>query len=258
MKSTATKRFFTVALALLLVSLGAVGSQWLRSTTAFAPNNIPTVAIVNGRVIPATEIDLAVRQSGGDRAGAVDSAINRAVFASAGEREFANEASVAVSIATREALASTYLIETSRKLDKALTSDTIKTWYDKNVLADDYKLIKARYILTTTNEVAQAAADSARAGNSANFQPLAKGDGFLVSRAMPYGIGPSLSKLKAGDVAGPAIVREGYLVVYIDAVKPGEVPTIEASTAAIRQILVQDALAEKLKDLRAEATITLK
>jgi len=215
------------------------------------------VATVNGASIPNAEIVLAIK-NGTDRANAIDTAINRAIFAAAAEKEYGPQAAAAVKSVTREILAQTYLSESSKRYGAEITDADINTWYTQNIRPDDFKLIKAKYILATSRDVAQAAADAAKVGDTKKFEPLTKGDGFLPAQAIPYNLGPSLAKTKIGEVLGPLTVRDGMLVIVVDAEKDGAVPTLEASKDNIRNILVREKLSAKLAELRAQATISLK
>lgn|GEM_PF-6093378 len=248
------KKTISIGLVLAVSLSGLIGYYAAAQRLDVGP---AAAAIVNGRFIPTAEID-AMAQRGVDRAVALDSAVNRSVFASAAEAEFGPQAAGAVATATREALAQTFISESTKVYLATITDAELKAWFDKNITAADYSHVKAKYVLVGTQDVAMAAVDAARAGDTKRFEPMAKGDGFMPALSMPYGIGQSLSKLKAGDVAGPVVVREGFLVVYLDAIREGTPPAFEASKETIKTILVQEKLAGRLKELRAKAVITIK
>lgn len=253
---TLSRKFFVVSAAICASAIAGIAYSAISSDTQASSKN--AAAVVNGHVISMAEIDAAV-QRGIDRPNALDIAVNRAVFASAAQNEFRDKAAAAVEMATREVLAQTYLSESAKKINDALTEQQLSDWYAKKVLDTDYRQLKVRYVMTANPDAAKIAFDNAVTGDFKGFEPLSKdGDGFMPAQQVPYNLGPDLAKLKAGDVTGPLLVREGYLVAVLDAARDGKKPSFEASKESIRQILVQETLSNTLKDLRAKSVITLK
>jgi uncharacterized protein (DUF2267 family) len=243
------------AIGLVLIAVCAL-FFFVKSPKADKQSASKSVAKVNGTSISSHELD-ALTARGLDRAQALNSAINRAVFANEAAVQFPAETANAVEIATREVAAQVFLSQLSKKIDASITKDQLKNFYEKNIDHQGGISLKCRYALFASAESAQAAYREAQIGKLANFEPLSKGDGFLNSNDIPYGLGSQIANLKKGGVLEPKLVREGFIVFVLDDIKRTNPPDFEQVEAQIKDKLSKEEIEKVLSGLRANSKITI-
>lgn len=273
LKNSKVKLVIGAALV-LMVAAGAVGALQMngeidlframssgKSSDEPRPAVVPTAVIATVNGLPVTESEVApIMAQGADRAVAVDRYINKVLAAEAGQREYADEARVAIRAAEREVLAQLYLRRKSEDLAKAITDDKLRDYYEKNVKDEDYAQFKLRYYLSQDQADAVRVRDLADKGERdamAKFAPVKKADEYSSVAEIPYGLGQVVKRAKAGERVGPVMVRDGLLILQIDDVKKGERPKFETVKEEIRSVLVSRQLNDLLTSSRKSASITL-
>ena len=273
MKSGKAKLVIGAALV-LMVAAGAVGAlqmngeiDWLERLSSgqksdeTLPVALPTAVIATVNGLPVTESEVApIMAQGADRAVAVDRYINKVLAAEAGQREYSDEAKVAIRAAEREVLAQLYLRRKSEDLAKAVTDDKIRDYYEKNVKDEDYAQFKLRYYLSQDQADAVRVRDLADKGDReamAKFAAVKKGEDYSSVAEIPYGLGQVVKRAKLGDKVGPVMVRDGLLILLVDDIKKGERPKFETVKDEIRSVLVSRQLNDLLSSSRKSASITL-
>ena len=273
MKSGKVKLVIGAALV-LMVAAGALGAlqmngeiDWLKGLSSgqksdeTLPVALPTAVIATVNGLPVTESEVApIMAQGADRAVAVDRYINKVLAAEAGQREYSDEAKVAIRAAEREVLAQLYLRRKSEDLAKAVTEEKIRDYYEKNVKDEDYAQFKLRYYLSQDQADAVRVRDLADKGDReamAKFAAVKKGEEYSSVAEIPYGLGQVVKRAKPGEKVGPVMVRDGLLILLVDDIKKGERPKFEAVKEEIRSVLVSRQLNDLLTSARKSASITL-
>ena len=261
-------------LLVALVVLVAAGlaydrSSWLRWLPADAvkaaatPSSAgePTVAVVNGKPIVADEL-ASLMASGVDRAVAVDRTINKAVAADAARSVFPAQAAEAVRTAEREVLANLFLQRRTQELMQGIDDAQISAYYASKVHDDDYASFSLRYYLTRDAADAHSVKtllDSGDRAAQARLSPLmANGQRQLSPQAVPYGLGQIVRKAKPGEVLGPLLVRDGYLLLVLDERRDGKKPALADVKNEIRAVIAGQRLGDELRDWRQKARIELR
>ncbi|MEY3200752.1 MAG: hypothetical protein RIR70_302 [Pseudomonadota bacterium] len=262
------------AALVLMVAAGAVGALQMngdinllggeggsKPSDEQRPAVLPTAVIATVNGLPVTESEVApIMAQGADRAVAVDRYINKVLAAEAGQREYSEEAKVAIRAAEREVLAQLYLRRKSEDLAKSFSEDKLREYYEKNVKDEDYAQFKLRYYLSQDQNDAARVRDLADKGDRdalAKFAPVKKGDEYSSVAEIPYGLGQVVKRAKTGEKVGPVMVRDGLLILIIDDVKKGERPKYETVKEEIRSVLVSRQLNDILTSARKSASITL-
>lgn len=230
---------------------------------AFRPvDGLRVLAEVNGQNITSEEVEPLLR-NGLDRAIAIDRMVTRLLAADAARDLYPDASKAAREAAEREVLASLYLNRRSAELLQAVTDAEIDRFYKDQIRDSDYAAYKLSYYLTqddidaATMERNIAARDAAAL---AKFVPVStEGDGFIALANTPYGLGQLVATAKAGDYLRPARVRDGFLILHIEQVRPGKKPEkTPAVKEEIRRLIAQRRLSDELLERREQAQVKLK
>ena len=227
-------------------------------------DGLRVLAEVNGKAITAEEVAPATAQGLG-RAEAVDRYVTRLLAAEAANELYPGEAKAAKAAAEREVLANLYINRRGAELLQAVTQADIDRFYKEQVRDADYASYKLNYYLTQDNIDAAAmerniAANDAEA--KAKFVPVPgsrEGDGFIPLANTPYGLGQLVATAKAGDYLRAVRVRDGFLILHIEQVRPGKKPAqTQEVKDQIRSLIAQRRLSDELLERREKASVKLK
>ena len=225
-------------------------------------DGLRVLAEVNGKAITAEEVAPATAQ-GLDRAVAVDRYVTRLLAAEAANEMYPDAAKAAKAAAEREVLATLYLNRRGAELLQAVTDADSAKFYKEQVRDADYASYKLNYYLTQDQLDAATmerniAADDSEA--KAKFVPVSReGDGFIPLANTPYGLGQLVATAKAGDYLRAVRVRDGFLILHIEQVRPGKKPAQNDEVKdQIRRIIAQRRLSDELVERREKAQVKLK
>lgn len=232
------------------------------AATVAGEERLRVLAEVNGKAITAEEVAPAL-VNGLDRAIAVDRYVTRLLASEAALEEYPDEAKAARAAAEREVLAQLYLRRKSEELLMSVTQADIDKFYKEQVRDEDYAAYKLNYYLTqddldATSMERNIAANDAEA--KAKFVPVNReGDGFIPLAATPYGLGALVARAKAGDYLRAVRVRDGFLILHVEQVRPGKKPAqTKDLNDQIRNLIAQDRLNKELLERRERAQVKLK
>lgn len=221
------------------------------------------IAVVNERPVYEFEI-VPLVQNGVDRSIALDRRITQSVIASAAEKEYSKDAKIALDAARNDILAQIYATKRTEAIRASVTDKDISAFYDKNVTAEDARRLKVRSYVTADAREAQAMYETL-VKDQPSKEVLSKlqymktdGDHYASVAEIPYGLGQTLKKMKAGEALQPVVVREGVLLVYLEDVKEVPKPELDKVKEEIRNILITQKMSEDIQKLRREARIELK
>lgn len=266
-----------VVLAVLAVAVGGAGIFALSgkngvpglnakeaSSQVDADKGNTVLATVNGN--PIVERDVApLVASGLDKANALDRLINREVAATLGKQSYAQDVDVARRSAERDLAANIYATKKMQELLKAVSDKEVEQRYNTLVKDADFNGYKLTFALFPSDAEAKAATAAYKAGKAetvALFKPVitgANGDALFVSRNdVPYNLGVFVAKLKQGEFTEPALVRNGYIVLYAQEIKSNPKPTLESAKESLRAAIADERLAKLLADARKSASVNLK
>lgn len=221
------------------------------------------IALVNDRPVYEFEI-VPLMQNGVDRSIALDRRITQSVIATAAEKQYAKEAQAALDAARSDILAQIYARKKTEAVRAAVTDKDITAFYEKNVTDEDSRKFKLRSYMTADAREAQTmyealVKDPYSKEVLPKLQYMKPGeDHFAGVQEVPYGLGQTIKKMKAGETMQPVVTREGVLVLYIEQVKDLPKPTLEKVKEEIRNYLVNERLGEEIQTLRKAARIELK
>jgi parvulin-like peptidyl-prolyl isomerase len=225
-------------------------------------DGLRVLAEVNGKSITAEEVAPAL-QGGLDRAVAVDRYVTRLLAAEAASEMYPDAAKAAKAAAEREVLSTLYLNRRGAELLQAVTDADIAKFYKEQVRDADYAAYKLNYYLTQDDIDAATmerniGADDAEA--KAKFVPVSReGDGFIALANTPYGLGQLVASAKAGDYLRPVRVRDGFLILHVEQVRPGKKPEQTAEVKdQIRRIIAERRLSDELLERREKAQVKLR
>ena len=219
------------------------------------------VATVDGAEI--TEADLLpFLNAGMDKAVAVDRAINKVVAANSADRLYRQTSRSAMQSARNDILANVFVNERQQEVRKAVTDADVKTFYEQRVKAEDFTLFRLRFFVSVDGKEAQELSDAVGRNEKEAMAKLAfvrkDGDHYLHAAEVPYGLGPAIKKLKAGQRLQPLTVREGTLVLYVDDVKESPKPDFPKVQAEIKDLIVAERFNADIKARRAASKIELR
>ena len=227
-----------------------------------AGDRLRVLAEVNGKAITAEEVAPAL-VNGLDRAIAVDRYVTRLLASEAALEEYPEEAKAAKAAAEREVLANLYLRRKAEELVMSVTQADIDKFYKDQVRDEDYAAYRLSYYLTQDDLDAAAmerniAANDAEA--KAKFVPVNReGDGFIPLASTPYGLGALVARAKPGDYLRAVRVRDGFLILQVQEVRPGKKPAqTKDLNDQIRNLIAQDLLNKELLARREKAQVKLK
>lgn len=218
------------------------------------------VVTINGMKI--TELELAgLMQSGVDRAIVIDRYINKVVAAERGRELYAEEASAALRAAEREVLSTLYTTRRMEELRKTVTDADVKTYYDTNVLDQNFQQWKVSYYLSNDQNDVEETLSRLKKGEKeavAQLKPLVEsGDGFSVAQALPYNLGRVVVKMKKGEFSEILPLRNGFLVMKLEDMRQLKKPTIDELKQDIVQALALQKFNTELEQARRQAKVEL-
>ena len=255
--------------------LKAVTATVLIDTFSFAAL-AQNVAIVNGKSVPKTRMDMLAQQLA--TAGRPvtpemqpqlrEEVITREVFMQEAQKQGldANDDYKAQLELARQAIMIRQLFENYRKTH-AVTDADVQAEYDKFVAANGGKEYKSRHILVETKDQAdKILADLKKSGK---FEDIAKkqskdpgsgAKGGDLDWANPGSFVPEFSealiKLKKGETTSEPIKSQfGYHIIRLDDVRQAQLPKVDEVKPQITQQLQQQRLQKYQEDLRAAAKI---
>jgi parvulin-like peptidyl-prolyl isomerase len=127
----------------------------------------------------------------------------------------------------------------------------------------DYAAYKLNYYLTQDDIDAATMERNIGANDAeakAKFVPVSReGDGFIPLANTPYGLGQLVASAKAGDYLRAVRVRDGFLILHVEQVRPGKKPEQTAEVKdQIRGLIAQRRLSDELLERREKAQVKLK
>lgn len=267
-------RLFAAPLAAMVLSVPAVAQD--KGAAPSAPAAGP-VATVNGKTIPQSRLDMAVRarvsQGQADspelRAALKQELITREVMhQEALKRGLDKNAEVLqqVEFLKQEVLIQAVLQDFAKKNqpnDAALRAE-----YDKIKAQQGEKEYRARHILVKTEE--EAKDTLAQLAKGAKFEALAaersldtgsKANGGDLNFAPPARyvkpFADALTKLKKGETTKTAVQTQfGWHIIQLMDERAMKVPTFEEAKDRLAQMMAQQSLQKVVADLRSKAKIT--
>lgn len=218
------------------------------------------LASIDGMKVTEMEVG-GLLQSGVDKAIVIDRYINKVIAAELGRKMYAEEAQATLQAAEREVLSTLYTTRRMEDLRKGVSDDQVKTYYDANVLDQNFQLWKVSYYLSAdANDVQKTLASLKKGDKDAEEQlkPLVEqGDGFAAASALPYNLGRVVSKMKKGEYSEVLQLRNGLLILKIDDSKKVEKPKMEDLKQDIVQALAMQKFNEELEQARRKAKVEL-
>ena len=109
------------------------------------------VATVNGEVVTDLELQSGLA-SGFDRAVVVDRYVNKVISAQLGEKTYPELARDAKRAAYREVLSTLYTSRQMQTIREAISDEQIQTYYDDNILPENFKEWRVQYYLSNDRE----------------------------------------------------------------------------------------------------------
>ena len=220
-----------------------------------------SAAIVNGGVISEAEISGLTAQ-GIDRAVALDRYINKVLAAELARKAYSADAESVLRGAEREVLSQLYIAKRTQEIKGGIKDEDVKTFYDKNVKAEDFSAFKVRYFATQEPKEAEEVATAVAAGKGkdvdAKFKPAKDGDGYTAAQELPYGLGQVVRTMKAGEYSHPLMLRNGIFVLRVDDIKVGQKPEQAKVAGEIKDLIVAQRLSDELTGARRSARVELK
>lgn len=218
------------------------------------------LASIDGMKVTEMEVG-GLLQSGVDKAIVIDRYINKVIAAELGRKMYAEEAQATLQAAEREVLSTLYTTRRMEDLRKGVSDDEVRTYYDANVLDQNFQLWKVSYYLSAdANDVQKTLASLKKGDKDAEEQlkPLIEqGDGFAAASALPYNLGRVVSKMKKGEYSEVLQLRNGLLILKIDDSKKVDKPTMEDLKQDIVQALAMQKFNEELEQARRKAKVEL-
>jgi peptidyl-prolyl cis-trans isomerase C len=270
--STHVYRLIAVPLAVLMLSVPAAAQD-----KGAAPAAAGTVATVNGKAIPQSRLDMAVRarvaQGQPDspelRAALKQELITReVVHQEALKRGLDKNPEVLqqVEVLKQEVLIQALLQDYARKNHP--TEAVLRAEYDKIKAQQGDKEYRARHILVKTEE--EAKDTLAQLAKGAKFETLAsersldtgsKANGGDLNFAPPARyvkpFAEALTKLKKGETTKtPVQTQFGWHIIQLTDERAMKVPTFEEAKDRLAQMMAQQSLQKVVAELRAKSKIT--
>jgi len=255
------------------VFLAAVAAATLAIALPVAAQN---VAIVNGKPVPKTRLDMlqqqlakAGRPVGPEMAGQLrDEVIAREVFMQEAQKRGldASEDYKAQMELARQSILIRELFADYQK-NNPVTDAEVKAEYDKFVAANGGKEFRARHILVEKEDEAKAVIANLKKGQK--FEDLAKkqskdpgsgANGGDLDWASPSSFVPQFAeamiKLKKGETTQAPVKSEfGWHVIRVDDIREAQLPKLEEIKPQIAQQLQQQKLAQFQENLRKNAKV---
>jgi parvulin-like peptidyl-prolyl isomerase len=145
------------------------------------------------------------------------------------------------------------------KKDISVSEDEIQKYYEKNQNTyNQSELRQTRQIVTGSQAAALDAASRVNAGESfvdvakrVSIDPQASKNGGSLGLVAPGKLPPELEavlfKMSVGQVSDPINVADKWYVLTVELVQPGQAMSIDQTRAGIRQIIADEAMAERWK-----------
>jgi peptidyl-prolyl cis-trans isomerase C len=230
------------------------------NANAATPGSDVVLASINGMKITEMEVG-GLLQQGFDKAIVIDRYINKVIAAELGREMYATEAKATLQAAEREVLSTLYTTRRMEELRKAISDSDVKSYYDANVLDQNFQLWKVSYYLTADVADAQKTLASLKKGEKdaeQQLKPLVEqGDGFAAAAALPYNLGRVVSKMKKGEYSDVLQLRNGLLILKVDESKQTKKPTMDELKQDIVQALALQKFNDELEQARKKAKVEL-
>lgn len=230
------------------------------NANAATPGRDVVLASINGMKITEMEVG-GLLQQGFDKAIVIDRYINKVIAAELGREMYATEAKATLQAAEREVLSTLYTTRRMEELRKAISDSDVKSYYDANVLDQNFQLWKVSYYLTADVADAQKTLASLKKGEKdaeQQLKPLVEqGDGFAAAAALPYNLGRVVSKMKKGEYSDVLQLRNGLLILKVDESKQTKKPTMDELKQDIVQALALQKFNDELEQARKKAKVEL-
>jgi peptidyl-prolyl cis-trans isomerase C len=238
------------------------GSSVSPLTDANAAGNRSDVVLASIDGMTITEMEVAgLLQSGVDKAIVIDRYINKVIAAELGKKMYVQEAQATLQAAEREVLSTLYTTRRMEDLRQGISDEQVKTYYEANVLDQNFQLWKVSYYLSTDVADVQKTLTSLKKGDKdaeEQLKPLIEqGDGFAAASALPYNLGRVVSKMKKGEYSEVLQLRNGLLILKVDDSKKIDKPTMEDLKQDIIQALAMQKFNEELEEARRKAKVEL-
>ena len=246
------------------------------STAVFAPVSAAQGVKVNGKEIPASRIETAVKlrtaQGQADtpelRQAVREQLVNQEIFAQEASKKGLDkqgEVAAQLDLTRQEILATAFLRDVLRT--NPVSDDAMRKEYDRLKAQQPAKEYKAHHILVEKEDEAKGLIAQLKKG--ANFEKLAtasskdqgskvKGGELDWSPAERYvkPFGDALSKLKKGQVTdAPVQTNFGWHVIRLDDERATKVPSFDEAKPQVQQMMQNQVVQKALADLRAKAKI---
>ena len=255
-----------VLLALFFYRDGAISSNAALKSSNSSAVTPEVVATVDGQNITYADIKSFV-DAGVDRAIAVDRTVNKVLVANAAKKLYPSEASDVIHTAERDLLSALFLRLKREQVQAMISDASIQNYYDKNITQQQFDMYKLRYYLTRDQSDADNIREMLLKGDKdalGRLEYFNKEAPFISLAALPYNLGRIVKEnytqeSKNGVVIGPITVRDGFILVMVDAYKPGNRPELSSALkATIREQMIENALSVALTELRSNAKILIK
>jgi parvulin-like peptidyl-prolyl isomerase len=222
--------------------------------------NDAVLASINGMKVTEFEVS-GLLQQGVDKAIVIDRYINKVIAAELGREKYVKEAKATLQAAEREVLSTLYTTKRMEELRKGISDKEIKTFYDTNVLDQNFQRWKVSYYLSTDETDVQKALESLKKGDKdaqAQLKPLVEeGDGYANAAGLPYNLGRIVSKMKKGDYSEVLQLRNGFLILKVEDSKQTKKPTLDELKQDIVQTLAIQQFNAELEQARKKAKVEL-
>ncbi|QNK72779.1 peptidylprolyl isomerase [Variovorax sp. PAMC28562] len=256
-------------------TLKAVTATLLIGTFSFAAL-AQNAAIVNGKAVPKTRMDMLAQQLAAAGRPVTpemqpqlrEEVITREVFMQEAQKQAldANDDYKAQLELARQAIMIRQLFENFKKTHP-VTDAEVQAEYDKFVAANGGKEYKSRHILVETKDQADKIMADLKKGGK--FEDIAKkqskdpgsgAKGGDLDWANPGSFVPEFSealiKLKKGETTSEPIKSQfGFHIIRLDDVRQAQLPKVDEVKPQITQQLQQQRLQKYQEDLRAAAKI---
>lgn len=255
-------RFKTlIASGVVAIAAASAATVWALKTPQMQTGTPDLVAIINGEEVSRGELAPEMA-SGLDQAIAIDRYINKVVIAEEARKKYLQLHADELRGVEREYLSQLYLRKRGQEIDATIDASAIQAYYDTNVLDENYRQYKLKYMLVSDPTEVQRVYHGARNRTPdimAKFEWVGgQADQFLTLPQVPYGMGKALKSLKKGEVSEPLLSRNGTFIFYVDDVREGRRPPLEEVTQQVRSVLVAQQLEHDVKSIRGKASIQLK
>jgi peptidyl-prolyl cis-trans isomerase C len=250
----------------------ACGASWLPA--AAAPADV--LARVDGAAITQEDLDLAAEDLAGSLQSMSDDQKREYVLGYLIDLKLLSKAADAQKLAETEAFARKLAYQRDKALmealltstgSKAVTDEAARKLYDDTVKGIKPEVeVRARHVLTETEDEAKAAAAKIKAG--ADFAAVAKesskdpgsaetgGDlGFFTKEQMVAPFAEAAFKLEPGQVSEPVKSDFGWHVIKVEEKREKPVPTYEQVKPQITNFLTRKAQQDEILKLRSASKI---